>query len=220
MDEMKKDGPFSKINGPPAQILIIAGLVLVLLAPLIPSFKLARVAHAQTEFSQVDTLMEVDLEDLKRTQAREQKEDVAAAQQDRSTPINYSGGAEQVQKQQQERQAREIARQNREVERQKVLDDKTEELKKKYDANDRKRTLLEAQIAATGMRWHLFLLFLGNLMLLVGLLALTLESDGTRQKVVLIILLVVMFSALSGINLTFFTSAGVGNQAFEHLKSP
>lgn len=199
---------FSRLNGPTAQILIIAGLILVLFAPLIPSFKTARVARAQTEFSQVDTLMEVDLQDLARAQERERKDDQAAAQRDRTTPINYSLGQAEVQRQQQQRQTAETARQERELARQKALEDKTEELIKKYDANDRKRTALDAQISATGMRWHLVLLFVGNAMLLIGLIVLTLESNGPRQKVLLVILVVVMFSALPGVGINFLGSLG------------
>jgi len=199
---------FSRLDGPTAQILIISGLILVLFAPLIPSFKTARVARAQMEFSQVDTLMEVDLQELVRVQERETKDDQAAAQRDRTTPLNYSLGREEVEKQQQQRQAAETARQEREIARQKALEDKTEELKKKYDATDRKRALLDAQISATGMRWHLLLLVIGNAMLLIGLIVLTLESNGPRQKVLLVILVVVMFSALPGVGINFLGSLG------------
>jgi len=210
---VKREGLFSRLNGPPAQMLIIGGVVLVLLAPLIPSFKTARVVRAQTALEQVSALIEVDVEPLRRTQLREEKDDVAEAQRDRATPLDYSLGPEDVQRQQQARQARAMAREQRERQREKALEDKLEELKTKHDANDRKRSLLVAQTSAAGMRWHLFLLFLGNAMLLVGLLVLTLESDGPRQKVLLVILLVIMFSALSGVNLTFFTSGTLGNDS-------
>lgn len=215
----KGDGLFEKLNGAPAQALIVLGLVLVLAAPLIPNFKSAGVARAQTELSQVDTLMELDLDDLKRTQERERKEDVEAAERDNAAPTNYSLGADEIQKQQQQRQAKEEKRQAKEKERQKVLDDKQEELKKKYDSNARKRTLMEAQVASSGVRWHLVLLFLGNVMLLIGLLVLTLQSEGVRQKVALIILLVVMFSALSGISLNFLAAGSLGERpgGIEHL---
>lgn len=81
----------------------------------------------------------------------------------------------------------------------------------------------QAQMAATGMRWHLVLLFLGNVMLLVGLVIVTLESTGATQKVALVILLVAMFSALSGVTLNFLTLGSLGgdearqSQAIEQL---
>lgn len=138
---------FSRLNGPTAQILIITGLVLVLFAPLIPSFKTARVARAQTDLSQVDTLMEVDLQELVRAQERERKEDQAAAQRDRTTSINYSLGQEEVQKQQQQRQAAEATRQERELARQKALEDKTEELPETQDQSSSHSRSKDAIIA-------------------------------------------------------------------------
>ncbi len=125
--------------------------------------------------------------------------------------IDYSNMTpEDITKRQQERQAAEEKRQAKERDRQKAFEDKKEELKKKYDSHDRKKTLLEAQIAATGMRWHRVLLFLGDLLLLVGLIVITLESEGARQKVALVILLVAMFSALSGVSLNFLGAGSLG----------
>ncbi|HUP62182.1 MAG TPA: hypothetical protein VNA69_17380 [Thermoanaerobaculia bacterium] len=206
---------FSKLSGAPAQILIILGLIFVLAAPLIPGFKSAAVARAQSEFTQLDSLMELDLDDLTRAQERERKADLDAAQREIETPINYSLGPEEIQRQQQQRAAEQEKRQARERDRQKAFDDKKEELKKKYDSNARKRALIEAQVAASGMRWHRVLLFLGNAMLLIGLLVLTLESEGMRQKVALIILLVVLFSALSGVSLNFLAAGSMGEHSGE-----
>jgi hypothetical protein len=213
IETLKKDGVFAWLGGPPAQGLIVVGLVLVLGAPLIPSFKSARVARAQMELNQVDNLMELDLDDLKRAQDRERKEDQDAVERENSTPIDYSQGAEGVQKQQQERMAAREKRQARERERQKVFDEKREELKKKYDSNARKRALIEAQVAASGMSWHLALSVLGNLLLLIGLLVLTLESTGPRQIIALVILLVVLFSALSGVSLNFLAAGSLGDHS-------
>ncbi|HEV7426597.1 MAG TPA: hypothetical protein VGQ46_09535 [Thermoanaerobaculia bacterium] len=213
------DGVFSRLNGAPSQALIVVGLVAVFFAPLIPSFKVARVARAQTELSQVDTLTALDLDDLKRAQERERKDDQIAAEKDQA-PLNYSLGPAEIQKQQQERQAREGARESREKERVKALDDKTEELKKKYDSNATRRELIDAQVASSGMRWHLVLSFLGNAMLVIGLLVLTLESVGVRQKIALVILLVVMFSALSGVNVNFLASGGLGDRSASVVKQP
>lgn len=215
MDNTSSEGSgiFSRLNGAPAQALIVIGLVLVLAAPLIPNFKSANVARTQTEFNQVDALMDLDLDDLKKSQERERKDDMEAANRERSAPINYTLPPEEIQKQQQERLAQEEKRQARERDRQKIFDDKKEELKKKYDSNVRKRAWMEAQAAASGMRWHLVLLFLGNAMLLIGLLVLTLESTGVKQKVALIILLVVMFSALSGVTLNFLAAGSMGDRS-------
>ena len=205
---------FSRINGGPAHILIIAGLVLVLAAPLIPTFKSARVARAQAEFNQIDALMELDLEDLRRSHERERKGELEAAQREISAPVDLAAmPPEQIEKVQAERRQKEQARQAREQERQKAFDDKKEDLKKKYDSLTRKRELLNAQIGTSGMHWHYVVGFLGNAMLLIGLLVVTLESDGVKQKVALIILLVTMFSALSGVNLNFAALGTMGDRS-------
>lgn len=209
-----------KLNFALAQLVIVVGLVLVLVAPLIPIFKTARVSRAQTELNQMDTLMQLDLDDLKRSQDRERKEDSDAAERENSTPLNYALGADEVQKQQKQRLANQHKRQEKERDRQRALDDKQEELKQKYDANARKRALVEAQVAASGMRWHRVLAVFGYLLLLIGLLAITLESDGMRQKVALIILLVVLFSALSGINFVVAGSLGDRSVGVEQLARP
>lgn len=211
------DQVFSRLNGAPSQALIVVGLVLVLAAPLIPSFKTARVARAQTELSQIDSLIDVDMDETKRAQDKERRVDQEAAERDR-VPLNYSLGQVEIQKQLQDRQAREVTRQARERERQRVFDDKKEELRKKYEPNERRRDLIDAQVASSGMSWHLVLSFLGNAMLLVGLLVLTLESTGVRQKIALVILLVVMFSALSGVNVNFLASGGLGDRSVSVVK--
>lgn len=211
MVETKQASLFGRIDGAPAHVMIISGLFLLLVSPLLPSFKSARVARAHQELTQVEALLELDLEDLRRSQERERKEDAEAAASD--VPIvDYAASPEEIQKQQQARSARTAKNQERERERQKVLEATQEDLKKKYDAHERKRAWLGAQIAATGMRWHLVLAFLGNLLLLIGLIVVTLESEGARQKVALVILLVAMFSALSGVSLNFLTLGTLGDR--------
>ncbi len=217
--EHPTQGLFRDLNGTPAHALIIIGLVFLLGAPLIPQFKSAGVARAYTEFNQVDALMELDLEDLRRAQERERKEEQEEAQKESAQSIDYSQPPEEIERLQKQRSDAAAKRMEKENERQKAFEDKKEELKKKYDAHERRRTWLKAQIAATGMRWHLVILFLGNVMLLVGLLVVTLENTGATQKVALIILLVAMFSALSGVSLNFLTLGSLGDRsgAFEQM---
>lgn len=216
---MEKDGVFSKLYGTPAQVMIIVGLVLLLAVPMITSYRSSGVARAQTALNQVDSLSELDLEDLRRAQEKERKADQEAAEKENSTPLNYATmPPEQIQQHQQERQAAMQKRQDRERERQKVFDDKRDELKKKYDANARKRDLLNAQASASGGWAHHVLLFLGNVLLIVGLIVVTLQSSGVTQKIALVILLVVMFSALSGVNLTFLTAGSMGERQPPNLE--
>jgi hypothetical protein len=78
----KREDLFSRLNGGPAQLLIVAGFVLLLASPLIPSFKSARVSAAQAGLSQADALMELDMDDLKLSQERERKEDRETAERE------------------------------------------------------------------------------------------------------------------------------------------
>jgi hypothetical protein len=204
---------FAKLDGTPAHVLIIAGLALVLFAPLIPSFKLAEVSSARSAADQAQSLIDLDLEELRRTQEEERKKDKEESERDaRSAFTGATLTPEEQTRQQEERQKREAARQQRETDRQKALEQKQEELKKKYDTISLRREVLDAQASAAGMRWHLVLAWLGRLALLVGLLTLTLRSEGVRQWVLLIVLLVVMFSALSGVNLNFLARGSLGEE--------
>jgi len=210
MERLAKD-LFGRLDGTPAHALIITGLALVLFAPLIPNFKLAEVMSARVAADQAQSLIELDLEELKRTQEADRKKDKEESERDARSTISVSTlTPEEQEKQQAERQRREAERQQRETERQKALEQKQEELKKKYDTISLRREVLDAQTSAAGMRWHLALGWLGSLMLLVGLLTLTIRSEGARQKVLLVILLVVMFSALSGVNLNFLARGSLG----------
>ena len=86
-------------------------------------------------------------------------------------------------------------------ERAKALEAKTEELERKYDTVPIRRQIAEAQTAVAGTQSHLVLGWLGRLLLVAGLLVLMLQSEGLRQKVILVVLLIVMFIALSGVDL-------------------
>lgn len=214
--EQPDKGLFAKLDGTPAHVLIIAGLALTLFAPLIPNFKLAGVASARMDAEQADALIELDLADLKRDQDRERKEELRQAQ---ANEISFVGlTPEELQKRQEEARKREADRQKREEARQKALEQKQDDLKKKYDNVVLKRAVLRAQNSAAGMHWHLVLAWLGRLALLAGLLVLTIQSEGVRQKVLLVVLLVVMFSSLSGVNVDFLARGNLGESPQEQRR--
>ncbi|HUO84084.1 MAG TPA: hypothetical protein VM534_03130, partial [Thermoanaerobaculia bacterium] len=91
-----------------------------------------------------------------------------------------------------------------------AADEKRDELKKQYDRTRLKRDLLMAQSDAAGMRWHMAVGWLGRLALLVGLLVLTVRAEGPTQKIYLVILVVVLFSALSGVRLDLLAAGHMG----------
>lgn len=155
---------FEILDGRPAQILVVAGLALVLAAPLIPQFKQAAVNSARSAYDNAEAMIELDMEDIKREQERQSKP---------STAVNLAAMSfEQQQAESQQRQAK-LA------ELQRVADEKREALMKRYDRTVLKRNLLVAQRDAAGMRWHLLLGWLGTIGLIVGLLTLTVRAEPT-----------------------------------------
>ena len=193
MDEANK-GVFARLDGTPAHILVIVGLALMLLAPLIINFKGASVARTGAIAEQTDELMRLDMRDFTDAQDEEKKKDDSSGMglEDKS---------------------------RREQERQKAAEAKAQELKQKYNIVNRRREFIEATGELIGTRSHYVASFLGALCLLIGLLVMTIQSDGTRQKILLIILLVVMFSALSGISLNLEGKGNLGGRGADATRS-
>ena len=219
-------GLFAMIQGTPAHILIIVGLALTLIAPLILNFKGAALASSQAEFDKMKAQKELDLEEFKRDQGEARKKSPEVIKHKEATeerkPVAFdpSLSLSQMEAQRNREQEKDKAIQElkkavdeKDKEREKALDEKKEGLDKKYDTIAIRREISEAQTAVAGTRSHLVLGWLGRLLLLVGLLVLMLQSEGLRQKVILIVLLVVMFSALSGVNLDFLAQGRMGGTA-------
>jgi Flp pilus assembly protein TadB len=188
MNESTK-ATFAKLDGTPAHILVILGLFLMLLSPLIMNFKTAGAMQKGAAAEQADEFIQLDLKDLSEKQDVERKQDEKAGSS--LSPEDLS---------------------RRQQDRQKAYEDKQRELKQKYNAVAAKREFLEAQADLVGTRIHYIATFLGALCLLIGLIVMTVQATGTTQKVLLIILLVVMFSALSGINLNIEGKGNLGGR--------
>jgi len=230
---MERKQLFASLDGTPSHILIVVGLALALFAPLILNFKVAGLASAQADLDKVKTLRELDLEEFKRQQQEERKnspevvnynralEERKPVVMDISMPITLRT---ELQKQEDanNKKLQDLKRavDEKDRERQKAMDKKQEELDKKYDTIPPRRLVSEEQTAVAGTRSHLMIGWLGRLLLLLGLLVVTLQSEGVRQKVVLIILLVVMFSALSGVNLGFQAQGHLGEERIESGAAP
>ncbi len=177
---------FAKLEGTPAQILIVLGLALALFAPVWVRLDNAHVAKAKARLDQAGQIVEIEMDQLRKTQDAERKQ----------MNENPAVTAEE--------------RMKKEDDFRKATEAKQTELEKANDTNQLKRGLVNAQAEAAGARWYLLVGWLGRLMLLLGLLALTVTSEGLKQKVILIILLVAMFSSLSGVNLDFASIGHMG----------
>ncbi|MCI0487627.1 MAG: hypothetical protein L0229_13630 [Blastocatellia bacterium] len=231
--EAKKhhEGLFAKVEGTPAHILIVLGLALILLAPLILNFKGAGLASSIAEFEQIKAQKELDFEEVQRDQANRRKKspevlkhEEAKKQREEekrtSSPFDPFLSPEQrdamvKQEQEKDKAVEELKKavDEKDAERAKALEEMKEGLEQKYDTIPIRREMAEAQTAVAGTRSHLVLGWMGNLLLIVGLLVLMLQSEGLRQKIILIVLLVVMFSALSGVNLDFLAQGRMGGSS-------
>jgi hypothetical protein len=185
---------FARLNRSWAQLLVILGLALVLFAPIVPRFKAGAVDSARSRQESSRQMLQLDMQKFEREQGEERRKLQA------DTALSFE-----------ERNSREQAIKEK-TDRQRAA------LEQKYDSDELQRALLTAQASAAGTRIHLLLGWLGRLALLVGLLAMTLESEGTKQKILLIILLVAMFSSLSGINLDFVTFGHLGDNPSEMFR--
>lgn len=180
-------GLFQTLDGAPAQALVVLGLALTLFAPLIPGFKRDRVVSAQVALERAERLSEMELDDFRQTQEREAR---GAQQTDPAAPPD------------------DLSR--RTDDRDRALEAKREEIRRRYNIPEKRRAAVEAQASAAGSFWYLVLRWIGHLLLVLGLLVLTLQSDGARQMILLVVLLVVLFSALSGVQLGFQASGNLG----------
>jgi hypothetical protein len=193
---MERKTIFQTLEGRPAQILVVAGLALTLLTPLFPRIRHAAVERARSSYSNAEELIELEMEEIKREQEREGKE----------TNVVLAGMTFEQQ------QASSQQRQQRAAELQRIADEKREELKKRYDRTKLKRQLLTAQTNASGMWWHGIIGWIGSVLLIIGLLTLTATTAGVTQKVFLVVLLLVLFSELSGVRVDFLAAGQMGGE--------
>ncbi len=184
---MQETSPFARLYSGPAEWLIIIGLALTLFLHIIPSFKDGAVESARVRVETAEELLRLDLKVFEREQESERRK----LNSDPSQPLE-------------ERQKREQA-----------LRDSSERMRKdleqKYDTIVLQREYLKAKASAAGTRIHILFGWLGRLMLISGLLAITFMSEGTKQKVVLVVLLVVLFSSLAGANLSILGAGQFGD---------
>ncbi|MBL0209308.1 MAG: hypothetical protein IPQ13_00095 [Holophagaceae bacterium] len=180
---------FSRLYSGPAEWLIIVGLALTLFTHIIPSFKDGAVESARVRVETAEELMRLDMKMFERDQEAERRKlsaDAAITPEDR---------------QKQEQVLRDAA------------DRMRKDLEQKNDTMVLQRDYLRAKASAAGSRIHLLFGWVGRLMLLAGLLAITFMSEGAKQKIVLVVLLVVLFSSLAGANLSILGAGQFGDSS-------
>jgi hypothetical protein len=181
-----QNGLFRFLDGAPAHAMIVVGLLAALAAPLIPDCARAKRDAAEAELEKAKALRELDLK-----QFTEDEEKARAGTAEQPTPEGALAPpvAEDLDKKRKEFEA--------------SLDDK-------YDLAGHERDVAGARAAAAGVRSHLYVHWIGRVLLIIGLLVLTLGATGTRQKVLVAVLLIVLFGSLTGIALDVGARAQLG----------
>jgi len=179
------NGLFRLLDGPIAQAMVVVGLVAALAAPLIPDCTRARRDAAEAELEKAKALRELD---LKEYNENEEKERAALAATPGPAGLNLPT----------------------EEEREKKRKEFEAELDDKYDLAGHERDVAGARANAAGVRSHLYVHWIGRVLLIIGLLVLTLGATGTRQKVLIAVLLIVLFGSLTGIGLDVGARAHLG----------
>lgn len=167
---------FTKLDGTPAQILIVLGLALTLFVPVWRRFEEAGISKAKARLDQAQQIFELGMAKLMKDLGAERKKI------DENTTLPFEERTKKVE------------------ELRKGAESKLKDLEEANDTTPWKRALLVAQANVAGARWHYAMEWLGKLMLLLGLLTITIQSEGLKQKILLIVLLAVMLGSLASIN--------------------
>jgi ABC-type transport system involved in cytochrome bd biosynthesis fused ATPase/permease subunit len=154
---------FSSLNGTPANLLVLIGLFLVLLAPVLPASAGAAADTADAKVERAKRMVDIELKRLEQAKEEDFERDKERA-----------------------------------------------ELEQRHGLQDLEFAALDARANAAGMRLHVFLNWIGRVLLLLGLLVLADRSEGMRQKVYLAVLILVLFGSLSGIDLNLQGAAHLG----------
>lgn len=194
---MQEKSPFSRLYAGPAEWLIIIGLALTLFIHIIPSFKDGAVESSRVRVETAEEMLRLDMKVFEREQESERRK------------LNTDTSLAPEERQKKEQALRDSA------------DRMRRDLEQKYDTIVLQREYLRAKASAAGTRVHILFGWLGRLLLISGLLAITLMSEGTKQKVVLVVLLVVLFSSLAGANLSILGAGQFGESTdmIRQLKS-
>lgn len=261
---------FRGLDGTPAHVAIVLGLVFVLLSPAITRLHNARAESAAAELQHAQALMDIDFDEFRQTQgqtleaykntAKSAQLRVLAAQASREglkrvfetkqkkaielrASIREGYGVqpdpsqvqafeaakaevtaaqakvdeadaklrdEQIKEAEAESKALDYEAKNLESSV-KALDEKRQSLASSYNIKQLQRAEVDARTASRGATASVHLQWLGRFLLLVGLLVLTLNATGGRQKIGAAMLLLALFAWLTAVRFDFLTGTQVGS---------
>jgi hypothetical protein len=101
-----------------------------------------------------------------------------------------------------------------------ALQQRRDALESQYRIAQRRRDAIGAEASVQGMRAHLIVNWIGRFLLLLGLLMMTLRAEGTKQKVLVAVLLLAMLSALPGLQIDLTAGSRLGSSEPASISLP
>jgi len=149
-------------------------------------------------------MYKLDMAEFKEKQA-EERETAAEARKKFKPPADESAVARRD-REEADRKKRKKAEEAQEV----ALKKEKKDLEKKHNLDSLERAEASAKADAAGVRSHLFFNWLGRFLLVLGLLIMTVNAQGSQQKVLLVVLVIVLLGSLTGIGLDVGAKAHLG----------
>lgn len=173
---------FAMLDGIPANLMIVLGLFLLLIGLTVPGCRRAYASSVEADWRLASALMEHDLAQFRQAQEREREAERAAAAANPAAPPDIA---------------------TNEARRAAALTAEEQRLEREHDVADKRRDALEAAASVEGLWAHRVFEWLGRLLLLLGLIVVTSQAEGLRQKVFLVITVIVLLTSISGLDLDF-----------------
>jgi hypothetical protein len=181
-DPKPKRDLFGLLDGFPSNILVVLGLFLLLLGLTIPGCREAFADSKEAEWRLAEALMDHDLTQMRRAQEREREAERQQAATNPAAVVDVSAN-----------EARRTAQLTAEEQR----------LERSHDIPDKRRAALEAAASVRGMWVYRWVEWLGRLLLLLGLIVITAQATGAKQKVFVVLTTIVLLTSISGIDFNF-----------------
>jgi vacuolar-type H+-ATPase subunit H len=183
---------FVAAGGVPANLLVVAGLLMVLLGAMLPDCRSASARKTIAEFREAEAMVDLEVDEFRAQQERQ----VQAALANPQAPVPST------------------------TQNEAALQQRRDALESQYRIAQRRRDAIGAEASVQGMRAHLFVNWIGRFLLLLGLLMMTLRAEGTKQKVLVAVLLLAMLSALPGLQIDLSAGSRLGSRDTSTLSLP
>lgn len=183
---------FVAAGGVPANLLVVVGLLMVLLGAMLPDCRSASARKTIAEFREAEAMVDLEVDEFRAQQERQ----VQAALANPQAPVPSA------------------------TQNETALRQRRDSLESQYRIAQRRRDALGAEASVQGMRAHLFVNWIGRFLLVLGLLMMTLRAEGTKQKVLVAVLLLAMLSALPGLQIDLNAGSRLGSRDTSTLSLP